>query len=147
MNLYGYVGNNPINGVDPFGLERKLTAEEQKKLDDLLKRIRKCGDKDPEIKKALDALNLKGIYDATDVKKDPDTKNDSDTTFGPFWLTSSTRLAADFFQDNDIWNEKTRTEVLIHEGWHAWQKSSNEDKAYPFGSKKCDLIWGCVKGK
>jgi hypothetical protein len=36
---------------------------------------------------------------------------------------------------------------LIHEGWHAWKKGVQEDKAYKFGSDKCDSLWKCIKEK
>jgi hypothetical protein len=107
--------------------------------------LQKSNDKD--VIKALDALDLKGIFDANDVKKDPTRQNDSETWFGFAWSESDTWLAADFFKDNNTWNDKVRAEVLIHEGWHAWKKKVDEDNAYKFGSDKCDSHWKCIKDR
>ena len=148
-NLYLFVGNNPINVIDLLGLRRKFAADEQKKIDAMLKAIKDCAQKvgDKDVLKAINALDLKGIFDANDIKKDPSRKNDSETTFGFYWTESDTVLAGDFFQDNNTWNDKVRAEVLIHEGWHAWKKAVQEDKAYKFGSDKCDSLWNCIKQK
>ncbi len=149
QNLYQFVKNNPVTWIDLLGLKRQLTPEEQKKVQTILDAIRQCAQnsKDKDVIKALDALDLKGIFDANDVKKDPTRQNDSETWFGPFWLESDTWLAADFFKDNNTWNDKVRAEVLIHEGWHAWKKAVQEEKAYKFGSDKCDSLWKCIKDK
>jgi hypothetical protein len=149
LNLYMFVANNPLNWFDPFGLKRKFTADEQKKIDAFLKAIRECAQthKEGDVLKAINALDLNGIFDENDVKNDPSRQNDSETTFGFWWLESDTWLASDFFQNNNTWDDKVRAEVLIHEGWHAWKKAVKEDKAYQFGSDKCGSLWDCIKKK
>lgn len=136
-----------MNWFDLLGLRRKFTAAEQKKIDAMLTAIRDCarssGDKD--VISALDALDLKGIFDAADLKADASRQHDSETTFGFYWLESDTVLAKDFFTDEGPWDDKVRAEVLIHEGWHAWKKSRDEKNAFKFAEKGCDKLWECIK--
>ena len=150
--LYSFIQNNTANLFDMLGLTRKLTSAEQKQIDAYIKAIRECAvtAQDRDVLKAINALLVSGIYDENDVKNDPSQQNESDTTAGMFWVNWPTNLAKDYFLDNVIWNDKTRINTLIHEGWHAWKKQPfrpDEEKAYEFGFSKCNSLWDCIKLK
>src|SRR5262249_47780604 len=118
VNLYRYCFNNAVNVVDPLGLRRCLTDKEKKKLKALLDKLKDLAKKlgDNDLLNALNALDVKGILEKSDLG--PDLSSDESYTelndyFGGLFTTNGgTYLSEDFFRRTDVEAQST---TLIHE--------------------------------